>query len=83
MIKAFSKTLRERNNLILLLVGDGELRPTLEAIVKEEGISNNVRFTGYIKDPSQFIDLMDIFLLSSLSEGTSMTLLEAMSLSKP
>ncbi len=83
MIKAFSKALRDRNNLILLLVGDGELRPTLETIVKEEGISNNVRFTGYIKDPSQFIDLMDVFLLSSLSEGTSMTLLEAMSLSKP
>ena len=83
MIKAFSAALKENQNLVLVLVGDGEMRPTLEALVQKEGIEDHVRFTGYIKDPSRYLAIMDIFLLSSLSEGTSMTLLEAMSLSKP
>ncbi len=83
MINAFSAALRQSKNLILVLVGDGEMRPALESLVEREGIEEHVRFTGYIKDPAHHLAIMDIFLLSSLSEGTSMTLLEAMSLSKP
>lgn len=83
MIKAFSAALKKNQNLVLVLVGDGEMRSTLEALVKSEGIAEHVRFTGYIKNPVHHLAIMDIFLLSSLSEGTSMTLLEAMSLSKP
>jgi glycosyltransferase involved in cell wall biosynthesis len=42
-----------------------------------------VILTGYQTEPKNYLALMDIYLLSSFSEGTSMTLLEAMSLCKP
>ncbi len=83
MIKAFALALKEQSNTYLLIVGDGEERQKLEALVDELSIRPNVIFTGYVAQPVNHIALMDVFLLSSLSEGTSMTLLEAMSLGKP
>ena len=65
------------------MVGDGEERDNIEKVIRELNIGNNIILTGYQSSPTHFLALMDIFLLSSLSEGTSMTLLEAMSLSKP
>ncbi|MBW8191622.1 glycosyltransferase family 4 protein [Neiella marina] len=83
MVKAFRKVLEKAPNTYLLIVGDGEMRETLGQLVEELSISRQVIFTGYISAPANYIATMDLFLLSSLSEGTSMTLLEAMSLGKP
>ncbi|WP_448249779.1 glycosyltransferase [Thalassotalea agariperforans] len=83
MLKAFAKVLSQQPNCTLLIVGDGEERANIENCITELGIKNNVILAGYEPKPAEHIALMDIFLLSSLSEGTSMTLLEAMSLSKP
>ena len=83
MFKAFKLVLKEQPDSVLMLVGDGEERENLEQLVNDLDIRKNVIFTGYIPSPQHFLDCMDIFLLPSLSEGTSMTLLEAMSLSKP
>ena len=83
MFQAFKLVLKKYPDSILILVGDGEERENLEQLVNELGIRKNVIFTGYIPTPQHYLDCMDMFLLPSLSEGTSMTLLEAMSLSKP
>jgi len=42
-----------------------------------------VLFPGFISDVGSYLELIDIFLLTSFSEGASMTLLEAMAYSKP
>lgn len=83
MLTAFSKVLTTHGNAYLMIVGDGEERDKLENLVDVLDIRANVIFTGYVAKPVNHIALMDAFLLSSLSEGTSMTLLEAMSLKKP
>ncbi|MBU2869095.1 glycosyltransferase [Colwellia sp. E2M01] len=83
MLKAFSKVLVEHPNTTLMIVGDGEERENIERCIKTLNLANNVILTGYESKPAYHIALMDIFLLSSLSEGTSMTLLEAMSIGKP
>ncbi|GLX82106.1 glycosyltransferase [Thalassotalea eurytherma] len=83
MIEAFDMVLREHPNTYLLIVGDGEEKEKLLKLVEKLAINEKVIFTGYIAKPVNHIALMDIFLLSSLSEGTSMTLLEAMSLGTP
>ncbi len=83
MLKAFSLVLEEQPNAILIIVGDGEERTNIETCINQLNIAKSVILTGYQTNPHNYLALMDIYLLSSLSEGTSMTLLEAMSLSKP
>ncbi|MDO6566322.1 glycosyltransferase family 4 protein [Alteromonas sp. 1_MG-2023] len=83
MIRAFANVVPVLKNVFLVIVGDGEMRKPLELLVNKLGIEQNVIFTGYISKPAALLNSFDVFLLSSLSEGTSMTLLEAMALSKP
>lgn len=83
MIKAFADVLETFPESYLMIVGDGEEKEALKKVVEHYNIDKHVIFTGYISKPVNHITAMDVFLLSSLSEGTSMTLLEAMSLSKP
>jgi len=82
MLDAFSCLLKNHPKTKLVIVGDGELNAVLKEQCNELDISDKVVFTGYITHPSSYIQIFDVFLLSSLSEGTSMTLLEAMSVGK-
>ena len=83
MIDAFYRAVRIIPNLRLMMIGDGAKIHDLKQQVKALGIEKEVIFTGFMDNPQRFIYLFEIFLLSSFSEGTSMTLLEAMSLGKP
>ncbi len=62
----------------LALVGDGSERPALEALARELGVASRVRFLGFRPDAHRAYGAFDLFLLPSLSEGTSVSLLEAM-----
>jgi len=83
MLKAFKQVIDQGIDAKLLIVGDGEMRPIIEELIKDLSITDNVIMSGYQAKPQHHLGLMDIYLLSSLSEGTSMTLLEAMSIGKP
>lgn len=83
MLRAFKDVLNAGVNAVLVIVGDGEMRDAITALIDELDIGNQVILTGYQPQPARYLSIMDIFLLSSFSEGTSMTLLEAMSLGKP
>lgn len=79
MINAFKTVYDSNQNTRLLLVGDGIERPALEKLTRKACIADAVIFTGFQQDTATLMSLIDIYLLSSYSEGTSMTLLEAMS----
>lgn len=83
MLHAFKQVLDSGIDAYLLIVGNGEMREHIENLIEELAIQQKVILTGYIPAPKHHLALMDIYLLSSLSEGTSMTLLEAMSIGKP
>lgn len=83
MISAFKKVHDEFSNSHLLIVGDGEIKQDLELLTQELSLTDCVTFTGFQNDPYVFHKIIDVFLLSSFSEGTSMTVLESMSFSKP
>lgn len=83
MLKAFRKVLDSGIDAKLMIVGDGEMREKITECISELDLKDHVIMTGYQPKPQHHLALMDIYLLSSLSEGTSMTLLEAMSISKP
>jgi glycosyltransferase involved in cell wall biosynthesis len=71
----------------LILIGEGPLRPALEARVKAAGMSlgpdQAVDMPGSVSDPSQRLREADLFILPSREEGMSIALLEAMALGIP
>ncbi len=72
-----------KGRLRLMLVGDGPLREALEQQVLELGIQESVWMTGDRQDVSELLQLFDLFVLPSLGEGISNTLLEAMATGLP
>jgi glycosyltransferase involved in cell wall biosynthesis len=66
-----------------LIVGDGELREELEEYAKELDIVNSVIFTGFRKDLSRIYADIDILMLTSINEGTPVSIIEAMASGKP
>jgi glycosyltransferase involved in cell wall biosynthesis len=69
--------------LHLAVLGDGELRATLEALARELGMSERTHFTGWWTDvPSALADL-DVVVLSSRNEGTPVALIEALAAGRP
>src|SRR5262249_50140252 len=61
----------------VLLVGDGPLRADLEALAATLGVGDRVTFAGYRDRPERFLRLMDVFALTSRSEGMPLAILEA------
>lgn len=61
----------------LLIVGDGPLRSDLEQQACDMGLAGHVAFSGVSHDIAALLRQFDIFVLSSLTEGISLTLLEA------
>jgi glycosyltransferase involved in cell wall biosynthesis len=66
-----------------LIVGDGELRPQLEAEAAALGLTEHVTFTSFVADMDALWPALDLLLLTSVWEGTPMCVLEAMAYGKP
>jgi glycogen synthase len=83
MLEAMSLVARARPRAKLVLLGDGPLKHDLTATVERLGLGSVVRFPGWRNDATQLLPAMDLFVLSSLSEGISLALLEAMAAGVP
>lgn len=66
-----------------VIVGDGELRIYLEKYAKERGVDNAVIFTGWKRDLAKVYADLDVVMLTSLNEGTPVSLIEAMASARP
>jgi glycosyltransferase involved in cell wall biosynthesis len=76
LIRSFAR-LRRRIDARLIILGDGELRPDLEAAIAEEGLEQEVLLPGF-RDPWPYYETADLFALSSDIEGFGLVLVEAM-----
>ena len=65
------------------IVGDGPERDSLEGLSRSLGLDDRVEFLGAVPDAARFFKGLDVFVLSSRSEGTPMVLLEAMGAGVP
>jgi sugar transferase (PEP-CTERM/EpsH1 system associated) len=83
LVSAFSKLSAYHSNVHLVLAGDGPERSNIEDQILMNGLSNKVHLLGRRDDIPQVMNLLDIFVLPSFSEGLSNTLLEAMSCGTP
>jgi glycosyltransferase involved in cell wall biosynthesis len=66
-----------------LFVGDGALRPQIEAQVARLGVAKHVVFTGYRDDVAMLLKAIDVIAMPSRWEGLPLALLEAMACRKP
>lgn len=69
--------------LRLMLVGDGPLLPQLENLAGELGLEDSIWFAGDRDDVPELLSALDVFVLPSLAEGISNTILEAMASGLP
>ena len=65
------------------MVGDGELRPALERLAADLGISRRVHFLGYRRDLARIARASDLYALSSDNEGTPVSLIEGAAAARP
>jgi L-malate glycosyltransferase len=79
LLEAFAKAVKVNSNSHLILLGDGEEREKLETLTRQLGIESYVTFVGAVEDVIPYLKAADVFILPSLAEGLSNSLLEAMS----
>lgn len=66
-----------------VIVGDGECRPDLEHMVQHSGLTEHVRFLGWRRDLDSIYSDLDLIVLTSLNEGTPVSIIEAMTAQVP
>ena len=83
VIQIVAELVRQRPNAMLLLIGDGPLRPKIEREAREAGIVDHVIFGGVRKDVPRLLQAMDLLVFPSRWEGLPLTLMEAQAAGVP
>ncbi|WP_421658225.1 glycosyltransferase [Leptothermofonsia sp. ETS-13] len=82
LLRAFAKV-RQRREVRLVILGWGSEQPQLEALVHELGLAEDVTFPGSVRNPYAYMASSAVFVLSSIYEGLSNALIEALALGVP
>ncbi|HBY77568.1 MAG TPA: glycosyl transferase family 1, partial [Cyanobacteria bacterium UBA11148] len=83
MLRAFAQISRQLPQTLLLVVGKGSLQNNLEALTKELGLHEKVRFLGIRNDIAKIMNAADAYVMSSAWEGMPGVLLEASAVGLP
>lgn len=77
LFKVFVEILKRREDAVLLLVGDGELRDEINREIITNNIENRVILAGKVMDTENYYGLIDVMVIPSLYEGLSLTTIES------
>ncbi len=83
LFRALAHVLAQKPTVRLLLVGDGERRPHLEAASRRSPLRGHVLFLGWREDLERIYADADLVVNSSRNEGTPVALIEAMAAARP
>lgn len=87
LIRAFglavARTGRQGQRLRLVIVGEGEEGTALRRLIREMGLAHQILFTGKRDDVADLLITADVFVSSSVAEGISNAILEAMACARP
>lgn len=83
LLQAASLIRRSEPSAKLVIVGDGPLRSSLEDQARRLGLNGGVRFLGAVPNAARLLPRFDVFVLSSVLEGMSNAVLEAMAAGRP
>jgi len=84
-IESFGEAFKINKEIRLLLVGDGSLKQEIISVINKKGLERYVYLTGRVSraEMAELLNASDIYISSSKSDGTSVSLLEAMACGKP
>ena len=77
LIKIFIEIYKKNQQAVLVLIGDGELRSSIEKIVERNNLTDIVRFLSKREDIPDLLNAMDAFIFPSNYEGLGIVLIEA------
>lgn len=83
IIDIFNSLYQVNKQSLLLLVGDGELKSSIQKRVENLGLSESVRFLGVRSDIPELLQAFDVFLFPSLYEGLGIVAIEAQAAGLP
>lgn len=85
LLNAFAEVAKEFPESRLLLLGDGSMAQEVHCLISDNGLSDAVHLTGQVPHESlaDYFNLADIYVSSSFSDGSSVSLLEAMACALP
>lgn len=83
LVEAVDLLRSQGQHAVALIVGDGPERGHLEAEVRARSLEGEVHFLGHREDARRWLPAMDIYVNCSISEGISLTILEAMAAGVP
>ena len=78
LISSFSEILKREPNVKGIIVGEGPEREKYETLIKEKGLERQFFLMGSVPEASRLVKAFDIFVLPSLYEGLSISLIEAL-----
>lgn len=83
LISLIEKTIKIKKDLKVAIIGDGDLRNTVENLAQKKNLENNVTVFGFMNNPYKVLSCSKIMIMTSRYEGTPMCALEAMTFGKP
>ncbi|HBW09234.1 MAG: glycosyl transferase family 1 [Pseudomonas sp. BICA1-14] len=83
LLEAFSEIKDDYPQALLVIIGEGRLRQEMEAVIQARGLNGRVHLLGAKDDALQYVRAYDVFVMSSISEGLPLALLEGMSARLP
>lgn len=85
IMRGFAQAARQRDDLRLLLLGNGSLAAPLKKMILDAGLMERVHFGGHVNhvDLPRFYCAADLYLSASHSDGSSVSLLEALACARP
>lgn len=78
LINTIKELKKEKDNIKLLLVGDGPLRNYYKEVIEKENLLDNIKLLGKRNDINEILSITDIYLASSIREGLPVNIMEAM-----
>ncbi len=83
LVEAAARIRDVRSRMRFVIVGEGRCRRTLEEHVQAQGLTRVFYFAGFQTSPTEYYGQFDVFVLPSLSEGLSSSILVAMAMALP
>lgn len=83
LLKAVREVKKYYDDFIIYILGDGDERLKLERYINDNKLNENVRILGFVENPYPYIKNSVATILTSLSEGFSLALVESVMLNTP